>query len=211
MTKTAKKPSKAEAIKALRVAKAKPVEKTPTDHFAASVKQIKADDKKTAAKLPDDLTDPAHPLNRTNGKTKAEIDAKLTEILARDKSKHVARGITSPAPKLSTLTAADHKAIAELQSAKQTADVTAKKQKPAKLPRQLKVAKPLVKKAGEKGDTVFRAGSKKEAAFKLLRLKAGATQPELHKLTGWPHTNVRELAQQSKMKLVEKDGRFWLQ
>jgi hypothetical protein len=67
----------------------------------------------------DDLRDPNHPLNRTKGMTKAQIDAERDRLIARDKQRSTAQhriltggGDASRA----TLTDADKKAIAELQS-----------------------------------------------------------------------------------------------
>jgi hypothetical protein len=223
MSKT-KKASKVEAIKALRVAKTKAAV-AGREHLSknarlgthaammadaggdaamarANAAAAKAATKPVAAKpVPDDLLDPAHPLNRTNGKSKAEIAAKVDELIARDKSKHVARGVTSPAPKPSTLTEADHKAIAELQAAKQTDTVTAKKEKPAKEPRQPKAATAKSSKSQKAEDLLFSS-------------KKGVTREELEKLTGWPTgLNMPTALQRArkthpKCKLIEQDGRF---
>jgi hypothetical protein len=67
----------------------------------------------------DDLRDPNHPLNRTKGMTKAQIDAERDRLIARDKQRSTAqhRILTGggSAPR-AMLTDADKKAIAELES-----------------------------------------------------------------------------------------------
>jgi|SRR5215469_15876637 len=65
----------------------------------------------------DDLSDPSHVLNRTNGKTKEQIDAERVALIERDKKRattqhRILAGGESRAP----LTEADKKAIAELES-----------------------------------------------------------------------------------------------
>jgi hypothetical protein len=66
----------------------------------------------------DDLRDPKHPLNRTNGKTKKQIDVERDALIARDKARSQTqhRILTGGDASRASLTDADKKAIAELES-----------------------------------------------------------------------------------------------
>lgn len=79
-----------------------------------TVAQIKAHNKLPDLKIPKFL-------DRVGKKTRKQVDAERDALIARDKARSktqsnlLARGVTSPAPKADNLTAADRKAIAELQ------------------------------------------------------------------------------------------------
>ena len=66
----------------------------------------------------DDLSDPTHVLNRTNGKTKEQIDAERVALVERDKARSTTqhRILSGGEPAKASLTEHDRQAIAELKS-----------------------------------------------------------------------------------------------
>lgn len=182
----------------------------------------------------DDLKIP-EALDRTKGMTKEELN-KLHDKLSKPTKVGAKKIKPTPPVKPSAHTEADKKAIAEIRKSEAAKAEEKKKANLAKLKaanaekKAVKDAAKASKAAGKPAgapsprvalDTATakkpasdapkpaKKPSKMDLATELLKTK-GATQVELHALTGWKYTNVKELAARAKMKLSETDGRFRL-
>jgi hypothetical protein len=165
----------------------------PAPKFKAKVKVVKPThpatltdvDKKAISDLKKDETMKA----KTKKQQKADYDK------ARREEKKAARDAVKKAKQsdpVDALLAPNRKDGPSKPQAKPTAG--AKPQPVAKSAPEAKPASDAPKPA--------KKPSKMDLATDMLKTEKGATQAELHALTGWKHTNVKELAARAKMKLV---------